>query len=92
MFDTLTNSLFVFTPDYCLIVSTKNLGRLRKRTAAGGAATSELHEDELKVADVKLSNDEGMCVGRNTDISPSFCVAYFVNCPQSVAQYYQGCN
>ncbi|XP_044363136.1 serine/arginine repetitive matrix protein 1 isoform X2 [Triticum aestivum] len=39
-------------------VSTKNLGRLRKRTAAGGAATSELHEDELKVADVKLSNDE----------------------------------
>ncbi|KAM3353374.1 hypothetical protein ACQJBY_024495 [Aegilops geniculata] len=39
-------------------VSTKNLGRLRKRTAASGAATSELHEDELKVADVMLSNDE----------------------------------
>ncbi|VAH83090.1 unnamed protein product [Triticum turgidum subsp. durum] len=58
MFDTSTNSLFVFAPDYCLIISTKNLGRLRKRTAAGGAATSELHEDELNVADVKLSNDE----------------------------------
>ncbi|XP_040260522.1 uncharacterized protein [Aegilops tauschii subsp. strangulata] len=45
--------------DSTMEVSTKHLGRLRKRTAATGAATSELHEDELKVADVKLSNDEG---------------------------------
>ncbi|KAM3334546.1 hypothetical protein ACQJBY_029148 [Aegilops geniculata] len=44
--------------DSTMEVSTKHLGRLRKRTAATGAATSELHEDELKVADVKLSNDE----------------------------------
>ncbi|KAI5003091.1 hypothetical protein ZWY2020_027741 [Hordeum vulgare] len=39
-------------------VSTKNLRRLSKRTAASGAATSALHEDEVKVADVMPSNDE----------------------------------
>ncbi|XBI30879.1 hypothetical protein VPH35_054528 [Triticum aestivum] len=40
-------------------VSAKNLGRLRKRTAAaGGAATSELHEDEVQAAEVMPSNGE----------------------------------
>ena len=69
-FYTLTISLFLFTTDDCIVVSAKNLGRLRKRTAAaGGAATSELHEDEVQAAEVMPSNGEGMSVGRNTHIS-----------------------
>ena len=43
---------------YRMIVSTRNLGRLRKRTAASVAATAEVHA--VQVPDAGLSNDEGV--------------------------------
>jgi hypothetical protein len=42
--------------DGCMVVSTRNLGRLRTRTAASVAATAE-------VPDVSLGDDEGVCDG-----------------------------
>jgi hypothetical protein len=54
-----------------MVVSTRNLGRLRKRTAASVAATAE-------VPSVMPRDDEGVCDGGKLT-ALSFLISYTVN-------------